>query len=95
MAKFYFTYGTEGQPFFGGWTEVEADDEEMARQAYLIFHPLTPAGFIPCSTVYPEERFMKTSMYLNSNFGYRCHERISLKRHINESAKSERSTNHD
>lgn len=23
MAKFYFTYGTEGQPFVGGWTEKE------------------------------------------------------------------------
>ena len=25
MAKFYFTYGLEGQPFVGGWTEIEAD----------------------------------------------------------------------
>lgn len=24
MARFYFTYGTDGQPFVGGWTEVEA-----------------------------------------------------------------------
>ena len=30
MPKFYFTYGTDGQPFVGGWTEVEAPDRRAA-----------------------------------------------------------------
>ena len=29
MAKFYFTYGTSGQPYFGGWTEVVAPNRNL------------------------------------------------------------------
>lgn len=39
MAKFYFTYGTDGQPFFGGWTEVEAPDSHAACAAFRAYHP--------------------------------------------------------
>lgn len=39
MAKFYFTYGTDGQPFFGGWTEVEAPDAHAACAAFRAYHP--------------------------------------------------------
>ena len=28
--KYYFTYGTDGQPFVGGWTEVEAPNVNLA-----------------------------------------------------------------
>ena len=31
MPNFYFTYGTEGQPFFGGWTEVDAPSLGLLR----------------------------------------------------------------
>ena len=34
MAKYIFTYGTEGHPFFGGWTEVEAQDWQAAYAAF-------------------------------------------------------------
>lgn len=95
MSTYYFTYGTEGQPYRGGWTEVIADDMAMAEAAFLAYHPKTEHGFLNCSSVYTEEQFMRTTMWKKDNLGARCHERISLKRHINESAKSERSTNHD
>ena len=36
--KFYFTYGTDGQPFVGGWTEVEAPTELQ----HLHFGRFTP-----------------------------------------------------
>lgn len=39
MARFYFTYGTDGQPFFGGWTEVEAPDAHAACAAFRAYHP--------------------------------------------------------
>ena len=39
MPKFYFTYGTEGQPFVGGWTEVEAPDGHAACAAFRACHP--------------------------------------------------------
>ena len=32
--KYYFTYGTDGQPFVGGWTEVEAPNADIACAAF-------------------------------------------------------------
>lgn len=63
MPKFYFTYGVEGQPFYGGWTEITAPDEETARNLFRVFHPNNADGFMNCCSVYDEERFHRTSMY--------------------------------
>lgn len=57
MDKFYFTYGSEGHPFVGGWTEVEARDERMACAAFRTVHPDKTEGFLDCCAVYDEERF--------------------------------------
>lgn len=48
MAKFYFTYGTDGQPFFGGWTEVEAPDAHAACAAFRAYHPDKTEGLSLC-----------------------------------------------
>lgn len=83
MPKFYFTYGTEGQPFIGGWTEVEAPDGHTACAAFRAFHPEKTEGLLNCSSVYSEENFKRTSMYgPEGNFGYRCHETITLQREL-------------
>lgn len=80
MPKFYFTYGTDGQPFVGGWTEVEAPDRRAARAAFRSYHPDKTEGLLNCSSVYDEAWFKQTEMYRNGNFGVRCHERITLRR---------------
>ena len=72
MAKFYFTYGTDGQPFFGGWTEVEAPDAHAACAAFRAYHPDKTEGLVNCSSIYDEEKFKLTGMYRESNFGFRC-----------------------
>ena len=77
METFYFTYGLEGQPFVGGWTEIVAPDEVTAREIFSVFHQ-NRDGFLNCSTVYTEEGFKKTKMYKDGNFGARCHERITV-----------------
>lgn len=82
MAKFYFTYGTDGQPFSGGWTEVEADDMHIACGLFRAVHPDKDSGYLNCSSVYTEESFKNTEMYLEGNFGYRCHEKLTLKREL-------------
>ena len=33
-----------------------------------------------CSSIYDEEKFKLTEMYRESNFGFRCHEIITLRR---------------
>lgn len=81
MPKFYFTYGTEGQPFHDGWTEVEAPDGDAARAAFRAFHPDKTDGLLNCCSVYDEEYFKSTGMYgPDGNFGCRCHEIITLQR---------------
>ncbi len=80
MARFYFTYGTEGQPFVGGWTEVEAPNAHAAAVAFSIFHPNKIGDLLNCASVYDEEQFKRTKMYQHGNFGHRCHETICLRR---------------
>lgn len=80
MPKFYFAYGTHGQPFFGGWTEVEAPDEKTAVALFRMFHSDTENGYINCGGIYSEEQFELTGMKADGNYGYRCHEKISLNR---------------
>lgn len=85
MPKFYFTYGSGGQPFIGGWTEVEAPDFESACAAFRAFHPDKTSGLMNCSSVYEEETFMRTSMYGPAgNFGRHCLETITLQREFTE-----------
>jgi len=85
MPKFYFTYGSEGQPFFGGWTEVEAPDRRTACAAFRAFHPDKTEGLLNCCSVYEEEDFKRTSMYgPGGNFGYRCRETITLRRELSD-----------
>ena len=81
MAKFYFTYGSEGHPFYGGWTEVEAPDVGAACAAFRAYHPDKTEGLMNCSDVYTEKDFRKSDMYgPGGNFSHRCHEVITLKR---------------
>lgn len=82
MAKYYFTYGTDGQPFCGGWTEVEADDSHIACVAFRAYHPDKTEGILNCAYVYTEEQFEKTEMYCTDNFGYRVHETITVTRTV-------------
>lgn len=81
--RFYFTYGTEGHPFFGGWTEVEAPDLETACGAFRVYHPNGIDNLLSCCAVYTEEEFKQTSMYGPAgNYGHRCHETITVRREI-------------
>lgn len=80
MPKFYFTYGSEGHPFYGGWTEVVAPNEKDACAAFRLFHPDKHEGLLNCCCAYSEEDFRRTSMYERGNLRARCHERITFKR---------------
>ena len=88
MATYYFTYGTEGQPFVGGGTEIEAPDVKSACATFRIFHPDKCEGLLNCSSVYTEEQFYATSMAKGGNFGAWCHERITLTRYLTERGKN-------
>lgn len=77
--RFYFTYGSEGQDYYGGWTVVEAPNINAAIAAFNAFHK--PKGeFINCSSIYLETDIKQSNMWKNGNFGQFCHETISLTR---------------
>ena len=79
MPKFYFTYGTGGQPYCGGWTEVIAPDMRSACGAFRAFHPDKIENCLNCSSVYREAEFQKSEMAgPEGNFGAFCHETITL-----------------
>lgn len=80
MPKFYFTYGTDGQPFVGGWTEVEAPTVKAAVIAFRALHPDKTPGLLNCSDVYPQEQFERSEMFREGNFGFRRHEVITMRR---------------
>lgn len=80
--KFYFTYGTEGHPYYGGWTEVEAPSWEAAVAAFRAYHPDELKGIVNCAFIYTEAHFMATRMSREGSFGHRCHERIVLRREV-------------
>ncbi len=82
MAKFFFTYGTSGQPFVGGWTEVEAPSARAAAFAFRAFHPDKVDGLLNCSDMYPQAIFERTEMFQHENLGHRCHETIILRREL-------------
>lgn len=79
MKKFYFTYGTEGHPYYGGWTEIEAPNRNSACALFRALHPDKTEGLLNCCDVYTEEAFRRTTMNSpDGNFGFHCHERITV-----------------
>ena len=81
IQNFYFTYGTEGQAFYGGWTKIEAPSREIAVAIFRTIHPDKTPGLVNCSSIYDEKTFHKTSMWRHGNFGIHEHE-VVLMQHI-------------
>lgn len=82
-SKFYFTYGTDGQPFYGGWTEVVAPNMDIAVAVFRMYHPDKIEGIVNCSTIYTEEEFKKIRMAgPDGNFHRFCQEIITVTRKV-------------
>lgn len=80
MSKYYFTFGSEGQPYKGGWLIIEADNIMIAMGIYRAIYPNKDGDILNCADVYTESEFKRTRMYKNNdNLGSACHCEISLK----------------
>ena len=56
-SKFYFTFGSDPEfPYgFGEFVEIEASDEDEAREVFRAVFPSRPGSqFLNCSSVYSE-----------------------------------------
>ena len=69
MNNYYFTYGSEGQPFVGGWTRVIACNIHDAVDLFRKVHPDKTEGLLNCADYYTENQFYKTEMHLSGNLG--------------------------
>lgn len=73
--RYYFTYGSSGQPFRGGWTVVVAQNKALAVEIFRRHHPDKTPGIVNCAGIYREERFALTLMAQNgNNLGHGCWE---------------------
>jgi len=81
MKQYYFTYGTEGMDYVGGWTVVHAPDLNTACNLFMAVHPSGENGCIKCAGIYKEEHFENTTMFREGNFGKSCVERIEVTRY--------------
>lgn len=75
--KYYFTYGTEGYPYYGGWTIVIADSTQQAISLFRVVHPDKEKHALNCAAIYSEETF-PIDMLKNGNFGNYAHEVIQI-----------------
>ena len=77
--KFYFTFGSENQPFKGGWVIINADSREQACMLFRAAFQLDDE-MIKCCNIFGEKEFKRTKIYReNDNFGSACHCELSLK----------------
>ena len=77
--KYYFTFGSEGQLFVGGWVTVTAKSFFDARRLFIEHYgknALDNNGFLRFSFQYDEDEFEKTGMATKGNIGAFCHEEI-------------------
>lgn len=78
---YYFTFGTCGQLFEGGWVRIQADTLREAQQKFVArYGDKAWTNKIKRSLNYafgyPEDRFMFTRMFREGNFGKFEHEFI-------------------
>ena len=69
MRNYFFTYGSEGQPFVGGWTRVIACNIQDAVDLFRKVHPDKIEGLLNCAAHYIDTQFYATSMWLKGNLG--------------------------
>ena len=75
---YYFTYGSDGLPYKGGWTEVIAESFNKAVELFNLAHP-RKSGLVNCAGIYTEAEFQQTQMFkTGKNFGVGCREIIDI-----------------
>lgn len=82
MKSYYFTFGCNAKhPFKGGWIIIKAKNKKNAEKVFgLYFSDKSDFGECKYSMIYSENEFKRTQMYLNGNYGKRCHGIIEFKR---------------
>ena len=67
----------------------------MAEKIFDLFHPPKENGIHNCGSIYFKFEFEKTKMFTKGNFGYFCHERITVNWELLDSVESNLSNKKD
>jgi len=78
---YYFTFGSSGQLFQGGWVRINANTLAEAQQKFIDHYgdkawTWNDRGVPNYAFGYPEDRFQSTRMFREGNFGKFEHEFI-------------------
>jgi hypothetical protein len=76
---YYFTFGSAGQLFKGGWVRIKADTLQEAQQKFIAKYgdrAWKHKHCLNCAFFYSEEEFKKTEMHEYGNLGSREHKYI-------------------
>ena len=77
--KYYFTFGSSGQIYEGGWVEIHADSLLDAQRKFIDRFgndAWAAPGVLNYAFHYSEEEFRETIMGRWNNYGKNCHEVI-------------------
>jgi len=82
MNKYYFTFGSAGQIYKGGWIIVHAHDYADAENKFFAYYGDRAyvtgyhSGMFNYAFCYEELAFRKTSMEKTGNIGHYCWDEI-------------------
>lgn len=77
MRSYYFTFGCNAKHLFkGGWIIIKAKNKKNAEKVFGLYFS-DKSGY---AMIYSEKEFKRTQMYLNGNYGKRCHGIIGFKK---------------
>ena len=80
MPKYYFTFGSSGQVYKGGWVEIHAinmtDAQQKFEKRYGNEARNKETGLLRYSDHYREDLFRASGMIETGNLGAYCHEVI-------------------
>lgn len=69
MNNYYIMFGSEGQPFKGGWIIIEAETIEQACKIFRAMYQYkeTNDTLLKFCSIYTEEGFKQTEMYKHNH----------------------------
>ena len=75
MSKYYFTFGSAGQLYCGGWIIIHAKSDRDAREKFKKYYGVkgsTREGLMNFAFSYTEPEFQSTDMPTKGNMGEFC-----------------------
>lgn len=77
--NYYFTFGSSGQIYKGGWVQIKASTLREAQEKFIRHFEkkaYKSEGILSYASHYDQAEYEELEMFRTGNFGSRCHEVI-------------------